>query len=189
MASVAENLNLTLRKQISAKIQRLPLRFFDRNKPGEVLSKVTNDLDRISEVMQTGLLRLITAITTVTGSLVIMVYYSWLLTVVFLVFMALSMHPKSRAARRLHHDIRQSSDPHDRAVLADGGDAARRLDGTWRPHDRRRGAGVLPIHQPGVRTADRSQLHDQLAAVRARVRRTHLRAVGRGRGTARPPAS
>ena len=54
MASVAENLNLTLRKQISAKIQRLPLRFFDRNKPGEVLSKVTNDLDRISEVMQTG---------------------------------------------------------------------------------------------------------------------------------------
>lgn len=91
MASVAENLNLTLRKQISAKIHRLPLRFFDRNKPGEVLSKVTNDLDRISEVMQTGLLRLITAITTVTGSLVIMVYYSWLLTVVFLAFMALSL--------------------------------------------------------------------------------------------------
>ena len=100
MASVAENLNLTLRKQISAKIQRLPLRFFDRNKPGEVLSKVTNDLDRISEVMQTGLLRLITAITTVTGSLVIMVYYSWLLTVVFLVFMALSMWVTKLIARK-----------------------------------------------------------------------------------------
>ena len=100
MASVAENLNLTLRKQISAKIQRLPLRFFDRNKPGEVLSKVTNDLDRISEVMQTGLLRLITAITTVTGSLVIMVYYSWLLTVVFLVFMALSMWVTKLVARK-----------------------------------------------------------------------------------------
>lgn len=91
MASVAENLNLTLRKQVSAKIHRLPLRFFDRNKPGEVLSKVTNDLDRISEVMQTGLLRLLTAITTVTGSLLIMVWYSWMLTVVFLVFMGLSM--------------------------------------------------------------------------------------------------
>ena len=91
MASVAERLNLSLRKDISAKLQRLPLRFFDRNRPGEVLSRVTNDLDRISEVMQTGLLRLITAITTVTGSLIIMVWYSWLLTLVFLAFMALSM--------------------------------------------------------------------------------------------------
>ena len=65
-----------------------------------MLSKVTNDLDRISEVMQTGLLRLITAITTVTGSLVIMVYYSWLLTVVFLVFMALSMWVTKLVARK-----------------------------------------------------------------------------------------
>ena len=100
MASVAENLNLTLRRQISAKIQRLPLRFFDRNKPGEVLSKVTNDLDRISEVMQTGLLRLITAITTITGSLIIMIWYSWLLTVVFLAFMALSMWVTKLVARK-----------------------------------------------------------------------------------------
>ncbi|KFI53762.1 ABC transporter ATP-binding protein [Bifidobacterium biavatii] len=100
MASVAENLNLSLRKQISAKIQRLPLRFFDRNKPGEVLSKVTNDLDRISEVMQTGLLRLITAITTITGSLVIMIWYSWLLTLVFLCFMAFSLWVTKLVARK-----------------------------------------------------------------------------------------
>ena len=100
MASVAENLNLTLRRQISGKIQRLPLRFFDRNKPGEVLSKETNDLDRISEVMQTGLLRLITAITTVTGSLIIMIWYSWVLTAVFLVFMALSMLVTKLVARK-----------------------------------------------------------------------------------------
>lgn len=100
MASVAENLNLTLRRQIIGKIQRLPLRFFDRNKPGEVLSKVTNDLDRISEVMQTGLLRLITAITTVTGSLIIMIWYSWVLTAVFLVFMALSMLVTKLVARK-----------------------------------------------------------------------------------------
>lgn len=100
MASVAENLNLTLRKQVSAKIHRLPLRFFDRNKPGEVLSKVTNDLDRISEVMQTGLLRLLTALTTVTGSLLIMMWYSWLLTVIFLVFMGLSMWVTKLVARK-----------------------------------------------------------------------------------------
>ncbi len=100
MASVAENLNLTLRKQISAKIQRLRCASSTAISQEEVLSKVTNDLDRISEVMQTGLLRLITAITTVTGSLVIMVYYSWLLTVVFLVFMALSMWVTKLVARK-----------------------------------------------------------------------------------------
>lgn len=100
MASVAENLNLTLRSQVSAKIQRLPLRFFDRNKPGEVLSKVTNDLDRISEVMQTGLLRLLTAITTVVGSLIVMIWYSWLLIAIFLVFMALSMWVTKLVARK-----------------------------------------------------------------------------------------
>jgi ATP-binding cassette, subfamily B, multidrug efflux pump len=100
MASVAENLNLTLRKQVSAKLQRLPLRFFDRNKPGEVLSRVTNDLDRISEVMQNGLLRLITAITTIIGSLIIMFYYSWLLTVVSLAFIAVNLLVTKLVSRR-----------------------------------------------------------------------------------------
>ncbi|MEE1296730.1 MAG: ABC transporter ATP-binding protein [Bifidobacterium sp.] len=91
MASVAENLNLTLRHRISAKLQRLPLRFFDANQPGEVLSKVTLDLDRISEVMQTGLLKLLTSIASIIGSLAIMVYYSWFLTLIFLVFVAVNL--------------------------------------------------------------------------------------------------
>jgi ATP-binding cassette subfamily B protein len=90
MASVAEKLNLTLREQISAKLNRLPLSYFDSNKPGEVLSKTTSDLDRISEVLQTGLLRLLTAIGTIIGALAAMAYYSLTLTAVFLVFMLLS---------------------------------------------------------------------------------------------------
>lgn len=91
MASVAERLNLTLREQISAKLQVLPLRFFDRNKPGEVLSRVTNDLDRISETMQNGLLRLINAIVGTVGALIIMFVYSWQLTLVFLAVMAINV--------------------------------------------------------------------------------------------------
>ena len=59
MAGVAENLILTLRRQISAKLNKLPLRFFDGNKPGEILSCVTSDLDKVSETRQTGLLKLI----------------------------------------------------------------------------------------------------------------------------------
>lgn len=90
MASVAETLNLQLRESIAAKLNRLPLRFFDGHQPGEVLTRVTGDLDKISETMQTGLLQLITAVGTICGVLAIMFYYSAGLTLVYLAFMALS---------------------------------------------------------------------------------------------------
>lgn len=91
MSNVAESLNLELRKQIARKLNHLPLRFFDQNKSGEILSRVTSDLDKISEVLQTGLLKLLVAIGTVIGSLVVMFYYSISLTCIFLVFMLVSM--------------------------------------------------------------------------------------------------
>lgn len=91
MASVAENLILTLRKQISEKLNKLPLRFFDGNKPGEILSRVTSDLDKVSETLQTGLLKLITAIGTLIGAMAFMFYYSWVLTLVFLAFTIVSL--------------------------------------------------------------------------------------------------
>lgn len=90
MANVAENLVLELRKQVSVKLSRLPLRFYDRNKAGELLSRVTSDLDKMSEVMQTGLLKLVVAIGTVIGSLAVMFWYSVPLTLLFLAFMAAS---------------------------------------------------------------------------------------------------
>lgn len=90
MASVAEKLILTLREQISDKIHKLPLKFFDANKPGEILSRVTSDLDKISETLQTGLLRFITSIGTIIGSFAFMFYFSPLLTVIFIGFTAVS---------------------------------------------------------------------------------------------------
>ena len=91
MANVAEALNLELRNQIARKLNRLPLRFFDQNKAGEILSRVTSDLDKIAEVLQTGLLKLVVAIGTIIGSLSIMFYYSASLTCIFLVFMLISI--------------------------------------------------------------------------------------------------
>ncbi len=91
MANVAEHLNLELRNQIAQKLNRLPLRFFDQNKAGEILSRVTSDLDKIAEVLQTGLLKLVVAIGTIVGSLIVMFYYSWSLTCIFLIFMLVSM--------------------------------------------------------------------------------------------------
>ena len=89
MASVADKLTLTLRKQIAAKLNVLPLRFFDQNKSGEILSRITNDLDKITETLQTGLLKLLVAIGTIIGSLAVMIYYNVLLTFIFLIFMVI----------------------------------------------------------------------------------------------------
>ena len=100
MASVAESLVLSLRSQVAQKLNRLPLRFFDRNKAGELLSRVTSDLDKVSEVLQTGLLKLIVAVGTVIGSLAVMFYYSAALTGIFLVFMALGMAITNVVARK-----------------------------------------------------------------------------------------
>mgnify|MGYP005779647313 FL=1 len=91
MANVAESLNLELRNQIARKLNRLPLRFFDQNKAGEILSRVTSDLDKIADVLQTGLLKLLVAIGTIIGSLAVMFYYSVSLTCIFLIFMVFSM--------------------------------------------------------------------------------------------------
>ena len=91
MASVAESLVLSLRTQVARKLNRLPLRFFDQNKAGEILSRVTSDLDKVSETLQTGLLKLIVALGTIAGSLIVMFRYSAPLTGVFLAFMAVCM--------------------------------------------------------------------------------------------------
>ena len=91
MANVAENLNYELRTQISHKLNHLPLRFFDQHKSGEILSRVTSDLDKVAEVLQTGLLKLLVAIGTIIGSLAVMFYYSVFYTCIFLIFMLISI--------------------------------------------------------------------------------------------------
>ena len=86
MAGFAEKLNLSLRRSIAEKLSHLPLKFYDGHKPGEVVSRATNDLDKMSEVLQTGLLKLMSAVGTIIGALYMMLRYSVLLTAIFLVF-------------------------------------------------------------------------------------------------------
>lgn len=86
MTGFAEKLNLSLRRSVAEKLNRLPLKFYDGHKPGEVVSRATNDLDKMSEVLQTGLLKLMSAVGTIIGALYMMLRYSVLLTVIFLVF-------------------------------------------------------------------------------------------------------
>lgn len=100
MASFSEKLNLQLRKEISSKINRLPLAYFDNHKTGEMMSRATNDLDKMSEALQSGLLRFLTAMGTVIGSLVMMFSFSIRLTLIFLGFLAISLFLTNIVAKK-----------------------------------------------------------------------------------------
>lgn len=91
MASFAERLNLQLRQMLSRKLQLLPLSFLDAHQPGDLISRATNDLDQVSQVMQRGLLQLIIAACSLVGNVAMMFVYGWVLALVFLAFAALAL--------------------------------------------------------------------------------------------------
>ena len=91
MASFAERLNLRLRERISAKLARLPLSYFDAHQPGDTISRATNDLDKVSEVMQRGVLQLLTSVMTVVGAVLIMLTVDVRLACIFLAFAAVAL--------------------------------------------------------------------------------------------------
>lgn len=91
MASFAERLSLKLRTDISQKLDRFPLSYFDGHQPGEIMSRAVNDLDKNAEALQTGLLKLFSAVGLVVGSLIMMLRFHVGLTLIFLVFMAFSL--------------------------------------------------------------------------------------------------
>lgn len=98
MTTVTQKISKNLRTGISEKINRLPLRYFDKVSYGDVLSRVTNDVDAIGQTMNQSIGTLVMAVTMLAGSLVMMFYNSWILalTAIFssifgFVFMALIM--------------------------------------------------------------------------------------------------
>ena len=91
MASFAERLNLGLRARIAEKVGRLPLSYYDAHQPGDTISRATNDLDKVSEVLQRGLLQIIISALMFVGAVGVMLSYSVVLGLVFLVFAAASL--------------------------------------------------------------------------------------------------
>lgn len=90
ISSFAEKLNLQLRQQIADKIHKLPLSYFDHHQPGETMSRITNDLDKVSEVLQTGLIRTLISIGTIVGSIIVMFKVNIIMTLVFFGFVLIS---------------------------------------------------------------------------------------------------
>lgn len=103
MASFAERLNLVLRKQIAEKIGRLPLSYFDAHRPGDTISRATNDLDKVSEVLQRGLLQIIISTTTLIGATVMLTLYSPFVAGIFCIFAAMSFFLTKIVSNRTLH--------------------------------------------------------------------------------------
>ena len=91
MASVSMKITYRFRADIAAKINRMPLRYFDRTSQGEVLSRITNDVDTVSQTLNQSLSQIITSVVTVLGVLVMMLTISWQMTLVALTIVPLSM--------------------------------------------------------------------------------------------------
>lgn len=91
MASVAETLTLRLRKTLTDKLNRLPMKFFDQYKTGDILTRATLDLDKVSEVLQVGLMQMISAILSIVIGLGLMIYLSPLLTLGIIVILVISL--------------------------------------------------------------------------------------------------
>lgn len=100
MAGVAQSTVFDLRRDISQKLARLPLKYYDSHTHGEILSRVINDIDNISLTLQQSLTQLITAVVTLLGVLIMMLTISPWLTLIYLAILPLSGLVTKAAASR-----------------------------------------------------------------------------------------
>ena len=90
MADVSTNIAYRFRREISEKINRIPLKYFDGTTHGEVLSRITNDVDTVNQTLSQSLTQIITSVVTVIGVLIMMLSISWTMTLVALLMLPLS---------------------------------------------------------------------------------------------------
>ena len=99
MASVSQKTVFNMRNDVKDKLDRLPLKYYDARTHGEILSRVTNDMDNIAQTLQQSLTQLITSVVTIVGILVMMLSISPLMTLIALVTLPASALITSRIAK------------------------------------------------------------------------------------------
>ena len=90
MTGITQKVTFNLRKDISVKINKLPFSYFEKQTYGDILSRVTNDVDTVSQNFNQGLIQIVTATTTIIGILVMMIIISWQLTLVAVIILPIS---------------------------------------------------------------------------------------------------
>lgn len=91
MSGVSVKITYKFREEILSKINRMPLRYFDGTNHGEVLSRMTNDVDTVNQTLSQSLSQMITSVVTVLGVLVMMLSISWQMTLVAMLILPLSL--------------------------------------------------------------------------------------------------
>ena len=91
MANIANNVAYRFRRDIADKVNRMPFRYFDGTSHGEVLSRLTNDVDTVNQTLSQSLSQIISSVVTVVGVLVMMLTISWQMTLAALLIVPISM--------------------------------------------------------------------------------------------------
>ncbi|MEG0630200.1 MAG: ABC transporter ATP-binding protein [Christensenellaceae bacterium] len=99
-AKISQSAIFDLRESVDRKIQALPLNYFDTHTRGDILSRTTTDIERISATLQQSMTQLITAVFTITGIIVMMFMLSWQMTLIALLVLPIALFLSSRVVKK-----------------------------------------------------------------------------------------
>ena len=100
MTNVAQKVTYKLRNDLAKKINKLPMKYFDKRTNGEVLSIISNDIDMLSQNLNQSVTHIITAICTVVGILIMMISISWEMTIIAILILPITMFVVSKIVKR-----------------------------------------------------------------------------------------
>lgn len=103
MAGITQKMIYKLRKDVNAKISRLPLSYFDRSSKGELLSRITNDIDNVSKMLQNAITQVIIAVVTILGVLIMILKTDLTLSVICIITLPLCAFVAAFVAKRSQH--------------------------------------------------------------------------------------
>ncbi len=110
MVTIAQKTVYTMRRDVDDKLSRLPLKFFDTHTHGEILSRVTNDIDNVSNTLQQSITQLITAIITIIGVIIMMLTISPILTLITMATLPLYIVVTKEIASRSQEYFKQQQE-------------------------------------------------------------------------------
>ena len=171
LAGVAQRAMFGLRREVEEKLARLPLRYFDSHPHGDILSRVTNDIDNLTTTVQQGLSQLLTSILTICGVLGMMFWISPILAAVSAVTIPLAIVVTFLIARRSQVQF------------------AHPVGSDRRPERSRRRDPHRTLPRPGLRTTDRPRSRSSPGRTNASTRRAFARSSFLGSSSPRCSSS
>ena len=148
MTKVSTQISYGMRRDISQKINRMPLAYFDRVPNGEVLSRITNDVDTVTQTLNQSMTQIVTSVTQFIGVLVMMLTISPLMTLVALCILPLSLIIVSNVVKRSQPFFRTAAGLSGPRQRPRGGDV-------WRSSG---GNGLQPVKKKASRRSTKSTI-------------------------------